>query len=55
VAIQSGAGQEALAKLDNRWQAYLTEALGRSGFEALASMSPDALQQPAPEDAKKDE
>ncbi|MCA8911229.1 MAG: hypothetical protein KDB82_05970 [Planctomycetes bacterium] len=51
VAIQSGAGAEALARLDDRWQAYLTEAVGRTGFEALAAMSPKALQQPAPEKA----
>lgn len=48
VAVQSGAGAEALAQLDNRWQAYLTEALGRTGFEALATISPDTLEAPKP-------
>jgi hypothetical protein len=37
--------------LDDRWQAYLTEALGKQGFETIAELSPSSLQ-PAP--AKKE-
>ncbi|MCA8936430.1 MAG: hypothetical protein KDB68_09485 [Planctomycetes bacterium] len=50
VAVQSGAGAESLSQLDNRWQAYLTEALGRSGFDELSGLSPDSLQAPKPAD-----
>ena len=47
VAVQSGAGSEALTRLDDRWKAYLAEALGKQGFEAIAELSPANLQ-PAP-------
>jgi hypothetical protein len=43
VAIQSGAGSEVLNRLDDRWKAYLTAALGKQGFEAIVGLSPDGL------------
>jgi len=51
VAIQSGAGSEVLNRLDDRWKAYLTAALGKQGYEAIVGLSPDRLP-PAPD--KKD-
>ncbi|MCA8914457.1 MAG: hypothetical protein KDB90_03525 [Planctomycetes bacterium] len=47
VAVQSGAGADALTRIDDRWKAYLSEALGKQGFEAIAELSPSSLQ-PAP-------
>lgn len=43
VAIQSGAGSEVLNRLDDRWKAYLTAALGKQGYEAIVGLSPDGL------------
>ncbi|MCB9932429.1 MAG: hypothetical protein H6841_03315 [Planctomycetes bacterium] len=44
VAVRSGAGNDALARLDTAWQAYLSAALGKQNFEAIVGLSPDGLQ-----------
>jgi hypothetical protein len=43
VIVQSGAGTDALDKLDNRWKAYLTEALGKEGYEKAAEFTAEDL------------
>jgi hypothetical protein len=44
VIVQSGAGNDALDKLDNRWKAYLTAALGTEGFAAITELKAEDLQ-----------